>query len=86
MKKYNKLSINKIIQEIYKNNNSWKYADIHNLPTTDNIYTAVNNLVKRGVVNFDAKEQYVNKKNRTIKKEVFKKNSKMKDVIIQLSR
>ena len=82
IKEYKKLSINKIIQEIYKNNNSWKYADIHNLPTTDNICSAVNNMLRRGVISFDAPEKYINKKNNTIKKEVFKKNSKMKEISI----
>lgn len=84
IKCYKQLSINKIVQELYKNNNSWKYADIHNLPTTDNIYVAVNNIYKRGGIYFDTLDKYINKNNNTIKKEVFKKNSKMREVIIKI--
>lgn len=83
VKQYKKLSIYKITQEIYKNNNSWKYADIHSVPTTDNICIAINELIKRGVIQYDAPMKYINK-NKTLKKEVFKKNAKMKEITIQI--
>ena len=82
IKEFNELTINKIIQELYKNNNSWKYADLYNLPTTDNIYIAINKLIKDSSISFQAPEKYINK-NGTLTKASFKKNSRMKEILIK---
>ncbi len=82
VKKFKELTINKIVQELYKNNNSWKYADLHNLPTTDNIHTAINKLIKSDTISFFSPKKYINK-NGTLAKAAFKKNSRMKEILIK---
>jgi len=82
IKEFNELTINKIVQELYKNNNSWKYADLYNLPTIDNIYIAINKLIKGRSISFQAPEAYINK-NGTLTKATFKKNSRMKEILIK---
>lgn len=83
VKQESRVSLLKIYQELYKNNNSWKYADIYNVPITDNIHKKVNELIKSGIIRCIASENYISKKDNILKKSAFQKNSNMREVFLE---
>lgn len=84
IKKNQLISLNKLVQEIYKNNNSWKNADIHNIPTSHNICKSLNELIRQKKVMVDTKDiSLTNKRSGLINSNAYNKNSTMKQVFLR---
>lgn len=77
------ISLHKIIQELYTNYNSWKYAEMNNIPISKNIHFAVNELIKQKLIKVvNSPKEFVNKDN-TISKRAFNRNFYLKDIILK---
>lgn len=82
---YKKISLSKLIEELYKNNNSWKNADLNNIPTTKNISRDVNILLKRKSMYFETdNDNFVNKKNGYIHLKAYAKNISLHHVYLYI--
>lgn len=83
VKKSKTISLNRLVQEIYKNNNSWKNADIHNIPTSQNLFKNLNILIKKKKILVETDDiSLINKKNGLVNLAAYNKNSNMKQVFL----
>ncbi|RXJ84082.1 three-Cys-motif partner protein TcmP [Arcobacter cloacae] len=78
------ISLNNIIQELYTNTNSWKYAEKNNIPTSDNIHRSINDLLKNKRVKIvNIPDEFLIKKNKTIHKKAYSRNKYMREIILE---
>lgn len=84
LKNYNELTIFELIRIMFRKYNSWKNADINNIATSENLFKSINDLIKCKKITFITKSEIlVNKKNKLLKKEVFRKNQNMKQISLK---
>jgi len=74
------ITIQDLIQELYKNNNSWKEVNKNYLPTSDNLYTIINKLLKEKYIFFVSPAEFRSKKTDLIIKKAYNRNEYMKQV------
>ena len=83
--KYKKtISLNNIVQELYTNTNSWKYAEKNNIPTSDNIHRSINDLLKNKLIKIaNIPDEFLIKSNKTINKKAYSRNKYMREIILE---
>ena len=76
-----KISIKSIFEKLYANHNSWKNADLYNIPTCKNIQKKINTLILRKILYIDADPQFFAKDGTLIIK-AFQKNEHSKNIFV----
>jgi three-Cys-motif partner protein len=83
IKENSSISLNVIIQQLYKNYNSWKYAEMNNIPISKNVHSAVNSLIKNNQIQVSMCPEEFKNKDKTISYKAFSRNKFMKEIILK---
>lgn len=82
-KDFQEISLLKLFQELYKNNNSWKNADIYNIPTSDNVSSVIDRLLTSKNIKFETNiASLINTRNKRINKTAYRNNRNLREVRI----
>ena len=77
------MTLHEVIQKLYTNYNSWKYAEMNNIPISNNIHFALNDLIKQKRIKVvESINEFINK-DKTISKKAFSRNSYLKSIILK---